>query len=623
MDSQRNHKAVEEESQIPLPSSILYDVVEYQDIRDDAALLMVGKPARSTESDQYTIKGTTKSKENIPILRRSPEPPEAQSKEMMDLDGLNDVQDASLTKPRVLLNSPDILMNEGLTIEHNLDSTFIKGTSKVPRDNVDDNCEKRAILAADENKVETESTDSDDTDGIDNKLERTGDRSDPSLPKDLPKQPPCEYSKDGIAELPPCPPYYSDSDTGTSSTRYDSPIPLPDILSRRILEYLSESDLRNFAATSKTSYITALPILARCVILPLPEAENDINTALATDISHYVRTAIIDLSDPVFYVTNFPGDVKTRQTLHNFQHLKHLIIRKSTVFASDAILGSLLLYLVEQNNLEELTLDLDCNTKDRSIDDFGQKFYRSWKHIHAGAFHNFVRSLTKLNFVIKNRGISNDGLCAIENRDFWRLLMISMRSLKIDVRTTPYSGSGWYPNISCYLDYIKLVGASTIQHLDITFDKAVQKPYVDINTFFPRVKTLKVTIVGFTTDRNAIEVNSVGRLKFLTSVDLPWAYETATYHETSLLGIYSKAKEKAKEVVHAKSPAEVKDNRLKTCMMKQTRHLTCVHRLGYLQDVKWRYMLEPNEEERVVKFAIEWINGTACIREVEVGGCGE
>ncbi|KAF3913705.1 hypothetical protein AA313_de0203420 [Arthrobotrys entomopaga] len=256
-----------------------------------------------------------------------------------------------------------------------------------------------------------------------------------------------------------------------------------------------------------------------------------------------------------------------------------------------------------------------------SIDDFGQKFHRSWKHIHAGAFHNFVRTLTKLNFTIKNRGMSNDGLCAMENRDFWRLLMISMRSLKIDVQTTPYSGSSWYPNISSYLDYIRLVGAPTIQHLDITFDNVVEKPYVDIYTFFPRVKTLKVTIVDYTANRNVMEVNTLGRLKFLTSLDLPWAYELVTHHESSIMGIYSKAKEKAKEVVHAKSPLEVKDDRLKASMMKHTRHLTSVHHLGYLQDVTWRYMLEPNEE-KAIKFLIEWVHGDACIKEVEVGTDG-
>ncbi|KAF3913762.1 hypothetical protein AA313_de0209371 [Arthrobotrys entomopaga] len=290
MDSQENQEATEQRAHNTNPSGIAHHPVECQTSRDDSAIPIVEKPAAGTESEQHTNEEATESKENVPILPHSPEPPAVQSKTEMDLDGFNDLY-AGLGKPKNIVNLSDIKMNKGLISEYKQRSTTTTGDNTTLENSTEDDCaEGKVIPASDISSIETESTSSDDTDRADNELQRTSvDRTLSGPLNDFPDQAPHKRPTDEAATSTSYPQYYSDSDSGTSSSRYDSPIPLPDVLTRRILEKLSVSDLRSFATTSRASYITALPILARCVILPLPDESDDINTALATDISNYVR----------------------------------------------------------------------------------------------------------------------------------------------------------------------------------------------------------------------------------------------------------------------------------------------------------------------------------------------
>ncbi|KAF3925853.1 hypothetical protein ABW20_dc0103621 [Dactylellina cionopaga] len=397
-------------------------------------------------------------------------------------------------------------------------------------------------------------------------------------------------------------------DSTNLSPQYPSPFPFPNEVIQNILKRLRRSDLHVFALTSKASYITSLSILARSVVLPLADHEDTIRMSL-------------DLSNPVFYTTNFPGDLKIRKTLHKFKNLRHLVVLKSTSYASDAVLGALIRYLVEQYTLEELTLDLNCNTKTRSVVELGPKLSRCWTSLHHGAIHNYPRKLKTLNFTIKNQNVTSDGLCAA--RDFWHTMLSSVRKINIDIEKVIYASPAATQSLPKGFDYLRMLGSSRVVDLEITFDNMVQKPYSEIGINFPNLERLKVNIIGCGKTRQVIELCGLGRMKYLQCINLPWAYEVVSQFDTGIIGMLGKAKEKAKEVVQAKSAAECKEEKLKTHLLKQTKSLAAIQRLVGLKDVTWRYTLEEGGQETMARFLLEWGHGEHTVKESTVGGKAE
>ena len=109
-------------------------------------------------------------------------------------------------------------------------------------------------------------------------------------------------------------------------------------------------------------------------------------------------------------------------------------------------------------------------------------------------------------------------------------------------------------------------------------------------------------------------------MRSLRSVDLPWAYDTIVGSDSSpgIVGtIYSKAKERAKEVVWAKTPTESKDEKLRMQILKQTETALTIQRRTSIRDVTWRYRSEESEEEVSLKFVIIWIGTEPLIIEAE------
>ncbi|KAK6350589.1 hypothetical protein TWF718_003778 [Orbilia javanica] len=397
-----------------------------------------------------------------------------------------------------------------------------------------------------------------------------------------------------------------DRDSRDLESACQSPFHLPTTVTQNILENLSSGDLQHFALSSKQSYIAALPILFRNVKLPLSDHQTTLGSLLGIEAYDYVQTATVDISDQVFHTAVYPGDRKIRKTLQQLPHLKHLVIKKSPTWASDAVLGSLLLFLVEQNTLEQLTMDLTFSNRVPGVKSFKERLTQSWLTIHRGAFHSNQRQLTTLNIKISNPKLEDDGLKGVQQ--LWMVILPTVRKLKLDLREVPVPEPA-LDRANRWVDYLHMTSSSGILDLEVEFHESVKWPYTEIGFQFPKVERLKVGFWGQNGSRPSIELSGLGRMSYLRSVDLPWAYDAVITNDTSpsIVGtIYSKAKERAKEVVGAKTQPESKEEKLKIQIRKQTGVALAIQRLTSIKDVTWRYKSEETGEETPVRFMLHW-----------------
>lgn len=167
-----------------------------------------------------------------------------------------------------------------------------------------------------------------------------------------------------------------------------------------------------------------------------------------------------------------------------------------------------------------------------------------------------------------------------------------------------------------------MISSSCIVDIEAVFDESVRRPYTEIGLHFPKVERLKVSFIGQSKIRPSAELSGLGRMNYLGSVDLPWAYDTIASSDSShsIVGaIYSKAKERAKEVVQAKSPTESNDEKLKMQILKQTKTALTIQRLTSIKDITWRYRSEQIGGGISAKFLIHWTGTEPHITEVKVG----
>ncbi|KAK6534848.1 hypothetical protein TWF281_006147 [Arthrobotrys megalospora] len=392
--------------------------------------------------------------------------------------------------------------------------------------------------------------------------------------------------------------------------------PFPTEVSQNILGRLSPSELQHFALSSRPSYMTFLSALARNIALPLAGHLNGVKKISGITISDYVRTATVDISDPVFYTTNYPGDYNIGKTLHKFQNLKHLIIQKSSAYASDAVLGSVLLFLVEQNTLEELTLNFNLEHQSIGITEFGIKFVECWRTVPSGAFHSKQRKLRTLNLIIGNKDLLDDGLDDDDTGRFWVTILPTVQKLKLDLRDVPCPESST-DRVDRWAEYLHMVSSSSVVDMEVILHNSVKWPYTEIGYQFPNLERLKASFTGVTKNRPSAELSGLKRMSFLRSVNLQWAYDSIVSHDSGFVGMYSKAKERAKEVVQSKLGTEPKDDKLRMQILKQTKTALTLQRLTSIKDVTWRYKLEESGEEASAKFLFQWIGTEPNVTEVQ------
>ncbi|KAF3318135.1 hypothetical protein TWF173_008871 [Orbilia oligospora] len=354
--------------------------------------------------------------------------------------------------------------------------------------------------------------------------------------------------------------------------------PFPADVTQSILEILSPADTQNFALSSKASCITALPMLVRCVTLPLSGDKTGFGKILGVN---------------------------------------HLIIKKSSPYVSDAVLGSVLLFVVEQNVLEELTIDFAFSEQIAGVKAFKDRFRQCWLTIHEGAFHSKQRQLTILNIKIINPNLEYDGLN--ECQEFWVTIMRTVQKLRIDLRGVPVPE--YAPDKSLiWTNYLQMVSSCGVNDIEVVFDEDVSRHYTEIGSQFPNIERLKVGFTGHSRSRPSAELSGLGRMRFLRSVDLPWAYDNIVGDSGIVGNIYSKAKERAKEVVRAKTPTESKDEKMKLQVLKQTKTALAIQSLTSIKDVTWRYVSEEDGEEVLLKLSIHWTGKEPRVTEVGFGG---
>ncbi|KAF3214203.1 hypothetical protein TWF106_009262 [Orbilia oligospora] len=393
--------------------------------------------------------------------------------------------------------------------------------------------------------------------------------------------------------------------------------PFPTDVTQSILEMLSPADIQNFALSSKASCITALPMLVRCVTLPLSDDKTGLGKILGVNEKNYIGTAIVDISNPTFWTTNYPGHPTIGKTLHEFENIKHLIIKKSSPYVSDAVLGSALLFVVEQNVLEELTIEFAFSEQIAGVKAFKDRFRQCWLTVHEGAFHSKQRQLTILNIKIINPNLEYDGLN--ECQEFWVTIMRTVQKLRIDLRDVPVPE--YAPDKSLiWTNYLQMVSSCGVNDIEVVFNEDVSRHYTEIGSQFPNIERLKVGFTGHSRSRPSAELSGLGRMRFLRSVDLPWAYDNIVSDSGIVGNIYSKAKERAKEVVRAKTPTESKDEKMKLQVLKQTKAALAIQSLTSIKDVTWRYVSEEDGEEVLLKLSIHWTGKEPRVTEVGFGG---
>ncbi|KAK6521708.1 hypothetical protein TWF506_001912 [Arthrobotrys conoides] len=394
--------------------------------------------------------------------------------------------------------------------------------------------------------------------------------------------------------------------------------PFPADINQAILEKLSSADIKNFALSSKASYITALPMLIRSVTLPLSDDKAGLGKILGVNVKNYIGTAIVDISNPNFWTTNYPGHLTIGKTLHQFENLKHLVIEKSSPRVSDAVLGSLLLFLAEQNVLEELTIDFAFSDPIVGVKPFKDRFRQCWMTVHEGAFHPKQRKLTTLNIRIANPNLQYDGLKDVQ--EFWVTIMPTVQKLRLDLRGVPVLEHA-PDRANRWTGYLHMTSSASVTDIEVMFDEDVRRQYTEIGFQFPNIEKLKVGFAEQSRSRPSAELSGLGRMKFLRSVDLPWAYDTIVSGDSGIVGaIYSKAKERAKEVVRARTPTESKDEKMKMQILKQTKTALAIQSLTSIKDVTWRYKSEESGEEISLRLGIHWTGTEPHVTEVKVGG---
>ncbi|EWC45639.1 hypothetical protein DRE_05200 [Drechslerella stenobrocha 248] len=175
----------------------------------------------------------------------------------------------------------------------------------------------------------------------------------------------------------------------------------------------------------------------------------------------------------------------------------------------------------------------------------------------------------------------------------------------MDLRWVEYLGSSYAsPTLPKWCDYLKIWASTMVTRLEIAFDNAVQRPYSEIASTYPQLEHLKVTFAGCSR-RPIIEISALGRLKFLKRFELPWVYEILAQHDAGIIGMYSKAKEKAK-VVQARLMPESRHERLKNYIQKHTRTTIITQRLVNLEEAVWSYRLEDGDEEFQAIYRFGW-----------------
>ncbi|KAK6506807.1 hypothetical protein TWF481_005267 [Arthrobotrys musiformis] len=406
-------------------------------------------------------------------------------------------------------------------------------------------------------------------------------------------------------------------DQAVQESKRRSLFPFSPAIDQNILEKLSATDIQHFALSSKLSCITALPILVSCVTFPLRDYKVGLGKILGANVESYIKTAIVDISNPVFWATNYPGDCNIGKALYRLENLKHLVIRKSLECASDAVLGSLLLFLVQQNTLEELTIDFAFKDRVSGLKNFGDRFRECWKTVHAGAFHSKQRKLTTLNLKISNPSLQ----CKVlkDTQEFWLTILSTVRKLRLDLRDVP-SSALVLGKTDQWADYLKLISSHNIVDIEAVLGASIMMPYAEIGFHFPKVERLKVVFIGQDTNRPSSELSGLRRMKFLSSIDLPWLYDSIIARDPnpSIVGaIYSKAKERAKEVVQAKLS---KDEKLKIQIAKQTKTALDLYSLSSIKEVTWRFVSEESEEETSAKFRLHWTGTEVRVTEAKVRG---
>ncbi|KAF3243339.1 hypothetical protein TWF217_011262 [Orbilia oligospora] len=354
--------------------------------------------------------------------------------------------------------------------------------------------------------------------------------------------------------------------------------PFPADVTQSILEMFSPADIQNFALSSKASCITALPMLVRCVTLPLSDDKTGLGKILGVN---------------------------------------HLIIKKSSPYVSDAVLGSILLFIVEQNVLEELSIDFAFSEQIAGVKAFKERFRQCWLTVHEGAFHSKQRQLTTLNIRIINPNLEYDGLN--ECQEFWITIMRTVQKLRIDLRDVPVPEYASDRSL-IWTNYLQMVSSCGVNGIEVVFDENVSRHYTEIGSQFPNIERLKVGFTGHSRSRPSAELSGLGRMRFLRSVDLPWAYDTIVSDSGIVGNIYSKAKERAKEVVRAKTPTESKDEKMKLQVLKQTKAALAIQSLTSIKDITWRYVSEEDGEEVLLKLSIHWTGKEPRVTEVGFGG---
>ncbi|KAF3178436.1 hypothetical protein TWF751_001459 [Orbilia oligospora] len=354
--------------------------------------------------------------------------------------------------------------------------------------------------------------------------------------------------------------------------------PFPADVTQSILEMFSPADIQNFALSSKASCITALPMLVRCVTLPLSDDKTGLGKILGVN---------------------------------------HLNIKKSSPYVSDAVLGSILLFIVEQNVLEELSIDFAFSEQIAGVKAFKERFRQCWLTVHEGAFHSKQRQLTTLNIRIINPNLEYDGLN--ECQEFWITIMRTVQKLRIDLRDVPVPEYASDRSL-IWTNYLQMVSSCGVNGIEVVFDENVSRHYTEIGSQFPNIERLKVGFTGHSRSRPSAELSGLGRMRFLRSVDLPWAYDTIVSDSGIVGNIYSKAKERAKEVVRAKTPTESKDEKMKLQVLKQTKAALAIQSLTSIKDITWRYVSEEDGEEVLLKLSIHWTGKEPRVTEVGFGG---
>lgn len=276
-------------------------------------------------------------------------------------------------------------------------------------------------------------------------------------------------------------------------------------------------------------------------------------------------------------------------------------------------------YLVEQDNLRELTWSIDYRRAAWWINN-GWTF--AWGAIHCEAFNDRIKSLQTLRLLFSP---TTDALRLLGlMKNLTGLLLRTVKRLELNIGK---------PSEVMQADDLNDVQSPVVEILILTVDSSIPIPFRIISNCWPNVKSVDLRLVGSHKQRKIVSTNRlirhnvvlkhadkewlqaelrvINQLKYLKRVEMDWVYEGNVHPSTLREGVENLAD---KVAVDKLEEAAVKDE-----LYRFTR-LFCTEIWESLGDsIGWRYRVKPEDPEKTARYAIvEGLNDSDPFRIEEV-----